>query len=88
MSFEWSQLWGFSFAFIGLVLLFKRKVDIGIQGRPATFVVTGKWAVILSLLIIILGLFVGFQVPKHLKIDSCLDSGGKYNYQTNLCEHK
>ncbi|MEO6118638.1 MAG: hypothetical protein ABIP37_06165 [Methylotenera sp.] len=88
MSFEWPQIWGFSFAFVGLVLLFRRKVDVGIQGRPASFVITGKWAIILSLLIIALGLFVGFQVPKHLKIDSCLDGGGKYNYQTNLCEHK
>ncbi|MEZ0233238.1 MAG: hypothetical protein ACAH12_10395 [Methylophilaceae bacterium] len=87
MLFEWPQIWGFGLAFVGLVFLLRRKIDVGIQGRPTSYVVTGKWAIILSLLTIVLGLFVGFQVPKQLKIDSCLDNGGKYNYQKSLCEH-
>ena len=87
MSLEWPQIWGFTVTLFGVFFLLRQKIDIGIRGRPASFVVVGKWATFLSICIICLGLFVGFQIPKQLKIDKCLDNGGKFNYQTNLCEH-
>jgi len=87
MSLEWPQIWGFGFALFGVLFLIRRKIDIGIRRRPASFTVTGKWAIFLSFLIISLGLFVGLEMPKQLKIDRCLDGGGKFNYETKLCEH-
>ena len=87
MSLEWPQIWGFGVALFGVFFLIRRKIDIGLRGRPASFTVTGKWAIFLSFLIISLGLFVGLEMPKQLKIDRCLDGGGKFNYETKLCEH-
>lgn len=87
MSLEWLQIWGFGVAIFGVFFLFRRKIDIGIRGRPASYTVTGKCAIFLSLLIISLGLFVGLEIPKQLKIDRCLDGGGKFNYETKMCEH-
>ena len=87
MSLEWPQIWGFGVALFGVFFLIRRKIDIGIRGRPASFTVTGKWAIFLGFLIISLGLFVGLEIPKQLKIDRCLDGGGKFNYETKLCEH-
>jgi len=31
-------------------------------------------------------LYISSAGSKQFKIDSCLDSGGKYNYQEDLCE--
>lgn len=30
--------------------------------------------------------FLGYQVYAFIGIDSCLDSGGRYNYNTSACE--
>jgi hypothetical protein len=30
--------------------------------------------------------FLGYQVYEFIGIDSCLDSGGRYNYNTSACE--
>ncbi len=46
-----------------------------------------KWAIFIGILIIIFGLALIFDLPKQLKIDRCLDSGGKFNYELNVSEH-
>jgi hypothetical protein len=70
---------------IGIVWIIKRNVPIGMEARPPSFYAKGKWAVILGILAIILGLFVGLEIPKQIRIDRCLDSGGSYNYETDKC---
>jgi hypothetical protein len=55
-----------------------------------------KWValiVVASPFCFILFYFVALWVahdfnPRFLKIDSCLDSGGKWNYEQNVCEHE
>lgn len=47
-----------------------------------------KWAIFVGSLIITFVLALIFGLPKQLKIDSCLDGGGKFNYDTKICEHK
>jgi hypothetical protein len=40
------------------------------------------------LLVYLLALFVAHDFnPDFLAIDSCLDSGGRWNYTTRTCEH-
>jgi len=46
-----------------------------------------KWAILIGALVFTFGLALIFDLPKQLKIDSCLDNGGKFNYELNVCEH-
>jgi len=32
-------------------------------------------------------IFCGYQLMSFIDVDSCLDSGGRYDYQLNECEH-
>lgn len=32
-------------------------------------------------------LFFGIWLKGCLNVDSCLDSGGRWNYEKNICEH-
>ena len=38
--------------------------------------------------IIVLVIFISDWLIKNTEIDSCLDGGGRYNYQENICEFK
>ena len=37
------------------------------------------------LLIMLLVLFLGFKLFRFFQIDSCLDAGGKWDYEKNEC---
>jgi hypothetical protein len=39
-----------------------------------------------ALVAVILLVVIAIYVRKELKIDSCLDGGGRWNYQTSVCE--
>jgi hypothetical protein len=52
------------------------------------FIGFGILVILLSLAIFIVASISTTEVKEQLEIDKCLDNGGKYNYQTNLCEHK
>jgi hypothetical protein len=43
-------------------------------------------AVILGIAAILIGLVVTFDVPRHLQVDSCLDGGGSFDYEKNVCD--
>lgn len=45
-----------------------------------------KICCILALIVILV--FVFFRINRFLEIDSCLDSGGRWNYETNQCEYE
>jgi hypothetical protein len=45
----------------------------------------------IALFPIVSGILLSFIIPKilaHKEIDSCLDSGGSYNYETCSCDHE
>jgi len=52
------------------------------------FVGFGILAILLSLAIFIISSAADPEIKEQLEIDRCLDNGGRYNYQTNLCEYK
>jgi len=52
------------------------------------FIGFGMLIMLLSIVMFTIVLAAAPETTKQLKIDSCLDSGGKYNYQTNLCAYK
>ena len=56
---------------------FSKNVD------PEGFKVT-----ILGVVIWVLIIYVGYEFVAFLDIDQCLDSGGRYNYQLDECEHR
>jgi hypothetical protein len=85
MQFRWNQIWGMSAIVVGIICIVKRNVPIGFESRPPSFYAKGKWAILLGVLIIILGLFIGLEIPKQMKIDRCLDSGGRYDYKADKC---
>ena len=86
MNIEWNLVWGVGVILVGVYWVIKRSVPVGIEGRDPSFIAKGKWAVLLGIIAIILGLFVAIDIPKQIKIDKCLDNGGSFNYETNSCE--
>lgn len=42
------------------------------------------WAVVVAL--VVLSAFVLVRCQRDISIDSCLDMGGRWNYETNSCE--
>jgi hypothetical protein len=46
-----------------------------------------KKVLIIGLPILVIGYFIAIKVNTFLKIDSCLDSGGRWNYSKNICEY-
>jgi len=42
---------------------------------------------VLSALILALLVIFGYLLKGFLKIDSCLDRGGRWNYETGTCEY-
>lgn len=86
MSTGWRLIFGIGFAAIGICWIIKREIPIGIEGRPPSFHARGIWAVTLGVLAVVFGLVVAFDVPKHLEVDSCLDSGGRFDYEKGICD--
>lgn len=39
------------------------------------------------ILLFVIGLIATPKVKRFFKIDSCLDSGGRWNYDTEMCEY-
>jgi len=85
MSIGWQQIWGFGLAVIGVYYIVKRDVPVGIEGQPPSFHAKGWLAVALGVIGIVVGLVVAFDVPRHLRIDSCLDNGGRFDAETDEC---
>jgi hypothetical protein len=55
---------------------------------PDRFKKEAKLMFLIPLALIIFGILVSLFVPKitrQLEIDSCLDGGGKYDYDNNRC---
>lgn len=86
MSAGWRLVFGLGLIAVGMVWIFKREIPIGIEGRPPSFHARGVWAISFGILVIVLGLVVAFDVPQRLRVDSCLDRGGSFNYDKNACD--
>ena len=86
MSTGWRLFFGLGVALVGVVWIVRRHVPVGIEGRPPSFQVRGWWAVALGILVVALGLIIAFNVPRRLEIDSCLDQGGRFDYDKAQCD--
>jgi hypothetical protein len=86
MSTGWRLIFGLGLIAVGVVWIFKREIPIGIEGRPPSFHARALWAISLGILAIVLGLVVAFDLPHRLRVDSCLDRGGSFNYDENACD--
>ena len=87
MDIGWSQIWGTGVIAVGIYWIIRSNVPVGIEGRPPAFHAKGKWAVLLGIVAIVIGSIVALELPKQLKIDACLDSGGRYDYEQNGCDY-
>jgi len=89
MNLGWSQIWGSGVVLFGLVAIKRQNIPVGIEGRPASFYLTGKKAIFVGVIAIFIGLMVFFEIPssliRNLDIDKCLDSGGKWDYFNDKC---
>ncbi len=88
MNIELDIVWGVGAILMGIYWIIKRSVPVGIEGKEPSFIAKGKWAVLLGIFAIFLGLFVVIDAPKQQKVDECLDNGGSFNYETITCEFK
>ncbi len=58
------------------------------QGISSHFSRESKIMILLFILPIVIGLAVAIfypQIKRQIEIDSCLDSGGKFNYEETKC---
>jgi len=58
MNIEWNLIWGIGAVFIGVYWVIKRSVPVGIEGRKSSYIAKGKYAVLLGITAIIIGLYV------------------------------
>ncbi|MGB4065079.1 MAG: hypothetical protein WBK19_14740 [Azonexus sp.] len=86
MSFEWPEVAGLILVVVGLHWVVKRNIPVGLEGRPPSFYLIGKWAVLAGLVAILAGLVLVFDLPKQIAVDKCLDAGGSYDYERGRCE--
>lgn len=86
MSTAWRLIFGIGLAAVGMYWIIKREIPIGIEGRPPSFYARGIWAVGLGILAVVVGLVVALDVPKQLEVDSCLDSGSRFDYVKGVCD--
>jgi hypothetical protein len=86
MSTGWQLVSGLLLIAVGVAWIWKREIPVGIEGEPPAFHARGILAVILGIAAILIGLVVTFDVPRHLQVDSCLDGGGSFDYEKNVCD--
>ena len=87
VDIPWQQIGGIGVICVGIYWIVRRNVPVGIEGYPSSFYVKGKGAVLLGIVAILVGLIVAMDVPKQWRIDRCLDSGGRYDYERDVCIH-
>lgn len=63
MTNGWRLLFGLGIVVVGVVWILKLDVPIGIEGRAPIFHARGRWAVVLGVLAVALGLIIAFDVP-------------------------
>jgi hypothetical protein len=85
VEIPWPQIWGIGAIGVGIYWIIRRNVPVGIEGYPSSFYVKGKGAIFMGVVAIIIGLIVAIDLPKQLWIDKCLDSGGRYDYESEVC---
>lgn len=79
IAFVISFIWGAS-------ICYKKKfVQTLYPGRE--IVITGALAILIGAEILIVSVFMLYILTIGLPVDSCLDSGGSYNYYFLRCEH-
>ena len=86
MNFEWNVLFGLIAISTGIYWIIKRSVPVGIEGKKPSFYAKGGWAIFLGIVAIIIGIFFVTNMPKQISIDRCLDNGGSFNYEINICD--
>ena len=63
LSFDniWPYVWSFGLIATGVYYIKKRKIAFGIKGRPTKFYLKGVYAIIVSLISIIIGVLILFH---------------------------
>lgn len=85
ISEYWPQIWGVTIIIVGIYYILKQDIPAGWEGQPAAFHIRGKYAVIVGVIAILIGLTAALEIPKFLRVDACLDSGDKYDYEKDAC---
>ena len=85
MDVPWQQIWGIGVIGVGIYWIVRRNVPVGIEGYPSSFYVKGKGAILLGVVAILIGLILAIDLPKQIRIDNCLDSGGRFDYERDVC---
>ena len=62
MDIPWQQVAGICFIGSGIYWIVKRDVPVGIEGRPPSGNARGKWAVILGVAAIALGVLTALEI--------------------------
>lgn len=85
MHIPWHYIWGAGLVGVGVYWIVKRNVPVRIAGYPSSFYAKGRGALLLGIVAIIIGLILALDLPEQLRIDQCLDRGGRYDYERDVC---
>lgn len=58
----WDQIFGIGLVVVGLAWIVKKSVPVGIEGRKPSFTLKGRSALLLGIIVLIVGLFIFFDV--------------------------
>lgn len=87
LNHHWHDLMALGIIATGIYWCVRREVGVGWQGFEPSFYIRGRWAVFLGIALIVCGAIYLFMNSTFMKVDTCLDSGGSYNYQEKICEY-
>jgi len=64
----WVSVWGLLCIGVSLRMMYTREIAMGIEGRPSSYVVRGKWALLIALLILAVGVVTLFRSETLSKV--------------------
>lgn len=82
---HWHQIWGLGVAIFGVYYAYRRDISVRIEGGATLFQLKGNVASLFGILIVLLGIAVALNLTQMIKVDKCLDNGGRFDYEKETC---
>ena len=82
---HWHQVWGFGVAIFGVYHACRRDISVRREGGATLFHLKGNAASLFGILIALLGIAVALNLTQMIRVDKCLDNGGRFDYKKETC---
>lgn len=82
---HWHQIWGLCILIFGVYFAFRKDIPVRIKGGETLFHLKGNRASLVGILIALLGIAVAVNLTQMVKVDKCLNNGGRFDYEKETC---